>query len=206
MSASLLMTEAARIFFHEMKMWDPDHYEMLLAQRYRSFLDPGDTVIDIGAHSGRHTVQLAEAVGPSGKVFAFEPLPEMFPVLEHHCEPYPWIKTEQTAIGAEGTDIEFVRATDALGESGFMERTRYNSPAAKPEKIKVRSRTLDSLAADVTNVRYIKIDTEGAEMLILRSGASLLGRDRPIVSVEFGTDSFSAYGLQPEDLYYFRES
>src|SRR5882757_7907517 len=34
---------------------------------------PGDCVIEVGSNIGAHTVGLAKAVGPSGKVYAFEP-------------------------------------------------------------------------------------------------------------------------------------
>ncbi|MGE9296500.1 MAG: FkbM family methyltransferase [Puniceicoccales bacterium] len=39
----------------------------------RSVVEPGMAVIEVGAHIGAHTVFLAQAVGASGRVFAFEP-------------------------------------------------------------------------------------------------------------------------------------
>lgn len=43
---------------------------------------PGDTVLDVGANIGTHTLAFARAVGVSGKVWAFEPRPEIFRVLD----------------------------------------------------------------------------------------------------------------------------
>src|SRR5206468_2011173 len=36
---------------------------------------PGDTVVDMGANFGLYTYHLSRAVGPSGRVYAFEPVP-----------------------------------------------------------------------------------------------------------------------------------
>ncbi|HVQ36019.1 MAG TPA: FkbM family methyltransferase, partial [Pyrinomonadaceae bacterium] len=48
----------------------------------RRFVNAGDTVFDIGANLGLHTMLLAQLVGPQGKVIAFEPNSELLPMLE----------------------------------------------------------------------------------------------------------------------------
>jgi FkbM family methyltransferase len=40
---------------------------------FRRFVKPGDTVLDVGANIGAHTVVLSQLVGSSGQVYAFEP-------------------------------------------------------------------------------------------------------------------------------------
>jgi hypothetical protein len=52
----------------------PD-YEGMLEAVYRNALQPGDILIDVGAHVGRHAVPMTGVVGPTGRVLAFEPLP-----------------------------------------------------------------------------------------------------------------------------------
>jgi predicted methyltransferase len=47
----------------------------------RAALRPGDIAVDIGANVGRHTLPVARAVGSSGKVIAFKPLPTAYPDL-----------------------------------------------------------------------------------------------------------------------------
>jgi protein-L-isoaspartate O-methyltransferase len=53
--------------------------ETLIVRRH---LNPGDIAIDVGAHVGYFTMQMAEAVGPSGRVYAFEPLDSNADLLE----------------------------------------------------------------------------------------------------------------------------
>ena len=51
-----------------------------------SFLEPGDTVFDIGAHIGFYTVLFAKAVGEEGKVIAFEPEEESYNFLQKNLK------------------------------------------------------------------------------------------------------------------------
>src|SRR6202051_3555714 len=48
----------------------------------RSVLKPGDTAIDVGAHIGFFTMQMAAIVGPTGAVYAFEPFDANADLLE----------------------------------------------------------------------------------------------------------------------------
>ena len=52
-----------------------DLFERIAQSFYTKVVRPGDTVIDGGAHMGRHAIPLAQLVGAEGKVLAFEPLP-----------------------------------------------------------------------------------------------------------------------------------
>lgn len=49
------------------------------------FIDKGMTVVDAGGFIGSHTLAFASFVGARGKVYAFEPHPVYFKVLEHNC-------------------------------------------------------------------------------------------------------------------------
>ena len=55
----------------------------------RQYLQPGDAVLDIGAHSGDTSVLFAHAVGPAGKVFAAERNRYVLPVLEENARLNP---------------------------------------------------------------------------------------------------------------------
>ncbi|MCA9199103.1 MAG: FkbM family methyltransferase, partial [Planctomycetales bacterium] len=51
----------------------------------REFINPGDVALDIGAHSGDSTLPMALAAGRTGRVFAFEPNPYVFRVLQQNA-------------------------------------------------------------------------------------------------------------------------
>src|SRR5262245_11135168 len=51
-----------------------DLFERIIQSFYSKVINPGDTTVDGGSHTGRHTIPLALLVGDDGVVFAFEPL------------------------------------------------------------------------------------------------------------------------------------
>ena len=58
-----------------------DMFERITQSFYTNIVRAGDTVIDGGAHTGRHTIPLARVVGPDGMVIAFEPLAKVAETL-----------------------------------------------------------------------------------------------------------------------------
>src|SRR5262252_1501753 len=58
------------------------HYEQDEIDFVRALLKPGDSVIDAGGHIGFFTMQMASAVGPDGRVYAFEPYDANADMLE----------------------------------------------------------------------------------------------------------------------------
>src|SRR5262245_25115059 len=53
--------------------WNPDEY-----QEFREVVRPGMVALDVGANVGAYTMLLGQWVGPTGRVFAFEPAPNAF--------------------------------------------------------------------------------------------------------------------------------
>jgi len=181
----------------------PPDYEGALQVAYESFLRPGDTAIDVGAHVGRHTLPIARRVLPGGQVIAFEPLPFCRTMLEDTLAfelggARERVRVLPFALGERAASTEFVVAQDAPEYSGLQERV-YDVPT-RLERIPVEVRTLDELTADLDRLRYLKIDAEGGEYHILAGARALLRRLRPITTVEFGVNSCAKYGVTPQDL------
>src|ERR1035441_6724268 len=63
-----------------------DQYEPETKALLGSLIRPGMTVFDIGAHVGHYTLLAARIVGPTGRVYAFEPEPENFALLKRNVE------------------------------------------------------------------------------------------------------------------------
>ena len=57
-------------------------YETDVCPSIKEVVEPGWTVLDVGAHIGYHTLLLAKLVGEKGRVISFEPLPESHEFLE----------------------------------------------------------------------------------------------------------------------------
>lgn len=178
-------------------------FEDRLQHLYMSLLKEGDFCIDIGAHTGRHALPMSCAVG-AGSVAAFEPNPSIAQRLRTRMDllSVSNVTVHELALSDESGTAEFVVAVDRPEESGLKERV-YNGPT-RQEKVAVRLAELDSL--DLGTPRFIKLDTEGAEYKVLLGARNTVARSRPVIAFEFGEQSYSAYGVDPNDVFGYFES
>lgn len=175
-------------------------YEAMLQEVYSKWIQPGDTAADIGAHVGRHLRHLYDAVGETGTVLAFEPLPFAYESL---CENYarPNIQIHNVALAEEAGTSSFVHAQGTPEESGLRKRIYNRGELADPTIITVNVGRLDDYTTDLAELNFVKIDTEGGEIGCLKGATETLAKYRPVVSVEYGSPSFTAYGLGKFDLF-----
>jgi FkbM family methyltransferase len=190
--------------FHNRYGIVPD-YEHILECGYRRVIPPDATVIDVGAHEGRHTAVLSELVGQGGRVLAFEPLPHLATALRDKGFDHR-VQIHECALSDFSGRSSFTYMRGTPEESGLRERIPNKPQQADPITIDVEVRQLDEYLAQLSNVRFIKIDVEGGEVACLRGATKLLGRFRPFISVEYGKPSYSVYGLNARSLYDTAES
>jgi len=177
-------------------------WEKELELGYRRFLSFNSTVIDIGGHAGRHSDIFINQIGCK-QVYIFEPIPSKYQHLVNRYSSNQNVTVKQVALSSSVGKSEFVINHGAPEESGLKERI-YNNPELKNlEKIVVATDTLDNIFIDSPGVEYIKIDTEGGEIDILRGAVSLLHKFRPFISVEYGKPSYSAYGHNEDTLFVY---
>jgi len=139
----------------------PD-YEHVLECGYRNLIASGDTVVDVGAHTGRHTAIFADLVGPNGLVLAFEPLPEARSLMEARGFG-PQVRSLPFALADIAGRAPFIHARGTPEESGLRRKT-YNRPdLVHPEEIEVDTRRLDDFLGDFSRLAFVKIDVEGAD-------------------------------------------
>ncbi|HSD71480.1 MAG TPA: FkbM family methyltransferase [Thermoanaerobaculia bacterium] len=173
-------------------------FEARVQAVYEALLGPGDVAVDVGAHLGRHLIPIAQAIAPTGRVLAFEPLPMCRESLARRFEQdladlASLVTVHGCALGDISGETEFVIARDAIAYSGLRERV-YDVPTAL-DRIPIEVRRLDEFTRDLSSLSYVKIDAEGGELHILRGGSETLARFRPAVTFEFGANSIGNYGV-----------
>ncbi|MCS3391301.1 FkbM family methyltransferase [Burkholderia thailandensis] len=180
-------------------------YEEVLAKHYRRWIQPGDTVIDVGAHLGLHLSRFIELAGPTGQVIGFEPLPFAFDILstQHAC---PTLTLNNVALAHEPAHAEFTFAQGSPGESGLRKRLYISPETVTPTLIPVKVDTLDMHTENLRSVDYIKIDIEGGEIGCLEGATRTIDKFRPLISTEYGYPSYSVYGLTKDSLFNFASS
>ncbi len=175
-------------------------YESVLRTQYQKWIRPGDTVFDVGAHTGKHLQSFIELVGPKGTVVAFEPIPFAHYHI-HTTYGAPNVTIHNVALSDKTGKASFTYARGTPEESGLMQKT-YNFPdLADPQKIEVTIERLDNYVGDVDSIRFLKIDIEGGEIGCLKGASIILNKFRPLMSVEYGSPGYSAYGHTKDTLF-----
>lgn len=130
-----------------------------------------DLVIDIGANVGYYTLKLAPLIGESGKIISIEPDPNNFKTLKHNCELNHFINTELHNIALsdkQGIEKLFFTEKHSGKSSLFESENQKNS-------FDIVSNSLDNILNDrFLKIDLIKIDTEGAELSILKGAQKTL--------------------------------
>ena len=156
---------------------------------YTNVLELGDSAIDCGSHTGKHTFPMAECVGISGRIYAFEPIPEKIRIARSRMEREGTsnIVLKQCAIGdAPAEGVEFFYIKNEPGQSSFQLRKSHDLDALDLVRLKARVVTLDDEFPD-TRIALIKMDVEGHEFKALLGANELISRNRPVVCMEHGT-------------------
>jgi FkbM family methyltransferase len=155
----------------------------------------GDTILDIGANIGYYSLLFANLVGSEGKVYAFEPDPESFRLLEKNirensCEAiFPY----QKAVSNENAEI-----TLYLDRFNNLDHTIFESSDYR-NAVSISAVRLDDFFEEDLHVDFIKMDIQGAEGLALEGMKSLLDRNKQIkILTEFWPTGLSKAGIQPE--------
>jgi FkbM family methyltransferase len=158
-------------------------YDAQLIEVLRRILSLKSNCIDVGAHRGKFVEPIVE-LAPHGHHMVFEPLPACAAFLRQR---FPQVEVREQAV-AEATGRASFRSVpgDAAQNSGFDRRPWDNYPEAGVELIEVEVVRLDDVVPSDREIRFVKIDVEGAELRVLQGARSLLARDRPIVAWEHG--------------------
>ncbi len=153
---------------------------------WRTEIQPGMTVIDVGANVGVYTFSAALRVGSSGHILAVEPFSGCTRCLEETCRlnQLDWITIHQgAASNYNGTARLFLHRASELNEivSSIDEIERV---ADTSEEVKCFS--LDSLIQQekIDSVDFIKIDAEGHELQVLQGSEYLLNKFSPVILYE----------------------
>lgn len=147
-------------------------YEMEKVVRFAQAVPSGATVFDLGANVGYYTLLSAARAGPSGRVFAFEPLPRNLDYLRRHLALNRIANAivVPAAVSDRGGTIRFA-------EDASTSRGRIGSEGG----IEVRSIGLDEWIEreQIPDPNLLKIDIEGAEFLALQGARNMLRRAHP---------------------------
>lgn len=167
-----------------------------------AFLQPGMTVLDVGAYFGIYALTASVKVGKTGRVIAFEPSPHQRRKLRWHliinaCRN---VQVEDIALSCyEGEDELFVPSKGAEGFSSL----RSPEVATPVTPVRVKLMRLDTYLERerLELVDFIKVDIEGGELDFFKGAIGLLSRPpRPVILCELEDIRAQAWGHKAHDV------
>jgi FkbM family methyltransferase len=165
-------------------------YEPRTLNAYEKLIKPGSVVFDIGANIGAHTLHFARLVGPTGRVFAFEPTDFAIAKLRRNLAMNPElagrVDPQQCFLVADSTT-----SVPATVHSSWPVAHAHDDldpeHQGKPQTLTAaRTITADGFCqeAGIHRLDFIKIDVDGNEYPVLRGLEQTLRRYRPDILIE----------------------
>ena len=179
------------------------HYDRLTQKVITAVCRKDSNCVDVGCHKGE-ILDLMRAAAPDGHHWGFEPIPDLYRALMGkyagtHCRISP------VALSDKAGEATFNYVTTNPSYSGLLRR-KYDRPGEEDTSITVQTARLDDVLPPDTRVDLIKIDVEGAEMLVLGGARETIDRFKPVIIFEHGVGASDIYGTGPEQVYAYFQS
>ena len=158
-------------------------FEPHVVRLFLKLLKKGNNVLDIGANIGYFSLIASRLVGPSGKIYSFEPTPFTFNKFNKNItlNSYANIRVYKKAVSDKSGNASFKIPTGTVKNSG---RASLRDIEENNSTVEVKTITLDSILNEIEPIHLIKMDIEGAEAMALKGMINLIKRDQPIFIME----------------------
>ena len=150
-------------------------------------IQPGNTVVDIGAHKGAYTYWLRKRVGTSGKVISFEPQPELAKYLTDMVGLYKWknVSVENSGLSSEIGQMTLHIPSHSPSPGATFEKKFSARDVVRTHSVEVT--TLDEYVnrnIPKERITFIKCDVEGHEFEVFKGAENILRDQKPILMFE----------------------
>lgn len=170
----------------------------------RGLLQPGDSVIDIGANLGVYALSMARVVGDSGEVTAFEPASQTAALLRQSARLNGF---QQLTVLQQGVAASSGEACLATGDDSELNQLISEEPAGGSRETVALTSLDDWLETRKSRaaISFLKIDAEGQELNILRGARRFLQEQEPLILFEIKhgaalhlelVEAFAAHGYR----------
>lgn len=157
-----------------------NEYETHIVNKIIENINKGETVLDIGANIGHHSILMSKCVGENGKVISFEPIPRIIKQFRESIEinNIKNIEVEEFGLSNKEDSITLYIDNNNIGHSSAIKDKDINT-----EEIIINTKTLDSL--NLEKFSFVKIDVEGYEWNVIEGGINTFLKYRPIILMEW---------------------
>jgi len=177
------------------KVQDSDGELLLAVAKNRS------VIFDVGANIGYYTVNCAK-LNPNTQIHAFEPVPSTFEQLQnnvHINQLDGQVRLNNFALGTGPSQDKIYYPKFSGSAAASLQQLH---PEEDQEIIPIEISTLDKYVSDnhIQHLDFIKIDVEGAELLVLKGGLNTISKYKPIIFIELLRKWSKEFGYKPNDV------
>lgn len=185
-----------------LEKYEPYETKLILRQTKK-----GNTIIDVGANIGYYTVLLADKVGKSGKVYAFEPDKVNFEILKKNIEVNNLknVIVVNAGVGSKNETKTLYKSEENLGDHKLYET---HPPCGHPplkkggQNYSIKEFTkivkLDDFIKEPIDL--IKIDTQGWEPEVIEGAKKIISKNKPIMFLEYSPASYQIAKLDGQKM------
>ncbi len=192
-------------------IWSGLRFERPELEFILRMLEPGMTFFDIGANVGVFSVAAGRSLQETqSSIYAFEPCPATFAILEKnlHENGLASVRAQCMAVSEQSGEASlYVNAAMKDGLNSLEDPSHGDAEVVGT--VAVRVTTLDEFVAEksISRVDVMKVDVEGAELLVFRGARGLLAReDAPLILYEGYSWCTAGFHYHPVEIMWLLEA
>jgi FkbM family methyltransferase len=173
-------------------------------------LNRGDTALDVGANVGFSSVLLGRLCGPSGRIFAFEPVPDTHWRLRetlalNRCDNVTAVQAAVCdKLGTARMNLFDPQFAEWNGLGGHAMRGPDGSVISPTQSVDVPATTLDDFCTSqgIDHIHFLKVDVEGFEVAVFQGAKRLLREHRvDYICFEISQDPLKGAGIESRNVF-----
>lgn len=176
-----------------------DSFEFICRRIVMGFLKPGSIFVDIGANVGFYSLLANERVGAEGRVLSFEPNPVTARKLKTNIalSGAKQIELFEMALSDKGGEVRIYCPKDethgftSMRNQGWQDADSYLVPARRLD---------DVIPKNLSHIDLVKIDVEGAELLVFQGGADTIRKFKPPILLELNEKAAESFSYDTLDI------
>lgn len=177
-------------------------HEPFMAEIFRRVVKSSDTIFDVGANLGLHTLTFSSI---AREVISFEPNPSLVPNLRKTVANLPNSRLMEICLSEQDGSVDF-----HISDWNHMLGSLANWSGEPTTTVTVPARSIDSLIEEglIPTPQVLKVDVEGAEMMVFRGADKLFSSaeaPRAVVFEELNTASRKLAIADGEPASYLKE-
>jgi FkbM family methyltransferase len=183
-------------------LWTGSYSEMEELECFLALVEPGMTILDVGANIGFFSVAVGTRLGDNGTLIAIEPMSQNLAALRKNIavNGLENIDVVGCGVGAEPGEFEMDIGSATSTGNAYVKWTESMPFDVVTEKVPVYR--LDDLVVEkkLSQIDLIKIDIEGFELFAFQGATQILSESRPVIMTELNRPSIRTYGNKVSDI------